>query len=427
MYPIEEILRKGAVLADEVEVYLTEGVALSVELKRAQVSRVAESRYFSLSVRTIKDGRIGNSQSSNPRDWEKCLDASVASGTIATEQPWNGLPHPAKLDSRPIAFDPSLTPDSDIILGLLKGMIEGASSHPVEVTSGGASLSVQTTTLANSNGLFYSRPRSHVSASIETIRENSTGYEFGNSYTMDLDPVSIGDRAGFLASASYGGIDISSGPYDVVLSPVAFAQLIGAVLLPALSGRNVHAGRSKLATSLGDQVIDTALSLSDDPFLEKGLGSTRWDAEGVPTRHLSFIRKGVLEHFSYDLKTASRYGKESTGSAVRTGHGGGPAIGNHNVIIDGPRMDVMEDEAIYIQDVVGAHTANPLSGDFSVELTNPFRISGGTYEKPVRKAMMSGNVFDMLGDTSGLGRDDRVIGSLVVPSIRLKKQHIIGT
>jgi len=33
----------------------------------------------------------------------------------------------------------------------------------------------------------------------------------------------------------------------------------------------------------------------------------------------------------------------------------------------------------------------------------------------------------MLGDTSGLGRDDRVIGSLVVPSIRLKKQHIIGT
>jgi len=87
----------------------------------------------------------------------------------------------------------------------------------------------------------------------------------------------------------------------------------------------------------------------------------------------------------------------------------------------------MEDEAIYIQDVVGAHTANPLSGDFSVELTNPFRISGGTYEKPVRKAMMSGNVFDMLGDTSGLGRDDRVIGSLVVPSIRLKKQHIIGT
>jgi PmbA protein len=41
--------------------------------------------------------------------------------------------------------------------------------------------------------------------------------------------------------------------------------------------------------------------------------------------------------------------------------------------------------------------------------------------------MMSGNVFEMLGNTAGLGKDDRVIGSLVVPSIRLIKQHIIGS
>jgi len=86
----------------------------------------------------------------------------------------------------------------------------------------------------------------------------------------------------------------------------------------------------------------------------------------------------------------------------------------------------MEEDAVYVQDVVGAHTANPLSGDFSVELTNPFRISGGEYGTPVRKAMLSGNVFEMLGNSTGLGKDDRVIGSLVVPSIRLQKQHIIG-
>jgi PmbA protein len=306
-------------------------------------------------------------------------------------------------------------------------MIDGASLHPVEVTSGGAAVSVQTLTLANSNGIYYTQPHSHVSASIETIRGNSTGYEFGNSYTLDLDPVSIGERAGFLAAASFGGVDISSGPCDVVLSPVAFAQLLGAVLVPALSGRNVHAGRSKLAHSMGLQVIDPELSVLDNPFLENGLSSTRWDAEGVPTRQISFIRNGILESFSYDLKTAYRYGQESTGSAVRTGHGGAPAIGNHNIIVEGPRRNIMDEEAVYVQDVVGAHTANPLSGDFSVELTNPFHISGGEYEKPVRKAMMSGNVFEMLGSTAGLGKDTRVIGSLVVPSIRLNKQHIIGT
>lgn len=427
VFPIEEILRKGSVIADEVEVYVTEGLSVSGDLKRTKVARVVESRYFGLSVRTIKDGRIGSSSSSNPRDWEKCLNASVDSGKLATPQHWKGLPGPIPLDNRPVAYDPALTPDKNVIVDLLKGMIDGALSHPVEVTSGGAAISVQTLTLANNHGVYYSRPHSHVSASIEAIRGNSTGYEFGNSYTLDIDPVSIGDRAGFLAASSLGGVDISSGSYDVILSPVAFAQLLGAVLIPSLSGRNVHAGRSKLAHSMGLQVIDPGLSVIDDPFLEYGLSSTRWDAEGVPTRQISYIRHGILESFSYDLKTAYQYGQESTGSAVRTGHGGAPAIGNHNVIVDGPRMDIMNEEAVYVQDVVGAHTANPLSGDFSVELTNPFCVSGGQYENPVRKAMMSGNVFEMLGTIAGLGKDDRVIGSLVVPSIRLIKQHIIGS
>ena len=427
MDPIEDLLARGSTIADEVEVYLYRGRSVSADLKRRQVSRAAESRHFGLSIRTITDGMIGSSSTSNPLDWVQCLDAAVASSRLATPQSWNGLPDPEQLDPTPVAYDPSLTPDTAVILDLLSGMIEGASAHPVEVTSGGATISTGTITIANSHGVHYTRQSSGISASVETIHGHSTGYEFGNSWTRDIDPVAIGDRAGFLAAASSGGRDIPSGTYDLILSPVAFAQLLGAVLLPALSGRNVHAGRSRLAGSLGMDVTDPCLSLSDDPFLPWGLSGTRWDAEGVPTRRLHFIRDGVLEHFAYDLKTAYRYGKESTGSAVRSGQGGGPAIGHHNLVVEGARTDLMDERALYVQDVVGAHTANPLSGDFSVELTNPFIVSGGQYESPVRKAMFSGNVFRMLEEIGGLGKDDRVIGSLVLPSVRLKDQHIIGT
>ena len=104
VFPIDEILRKGEGSADEVEVYITEGQSVSGDLKRTKVSRAVESRYFGLSVRTIKDGRIGNSSSSNPGDWEKCLDASVASGRLATPLPWKGLPDPAPIDNRPVAY-----------------------------------------------------------------------------------------------------------------------------------------------------------------------------------------------------------------------------------------------------------------------------------------------------------------------------------
>ena len=42
---------------------------------------------------------------------------------------------------------------------------------------------------------------------------------------------------------------------------------------------------------------------------------------------------------------------------------------------------------------LGAHTANPISGDFSVEAMNAFKIENGEIKHPVKKAMLSGNIF----------------------------------
>ena len=423
---LDDILRAGSRSADEVEVYLVQGQSVSAELKRDVVSRSIESRHFSLSIRTITAGKIGSSSTSNPADWRRCLEAAVASGELATPQPWKGLPDPRPLGGSDLSYDPALEPGPGAVREMLEAMVEGAGRHPVQVTSGGATMTTGNVTIVNSNGIRYSRNQSMVSASIETIRENSTGSEFETSCTTDFDPALIGDRAGLLAASSLHGKDIPTGTYDVILSPLAAAQLISAVLVPALSGRNVHAGRSRLAGQLGTPVADAAVSVYDDPLLPRGPGSTRWDAEGTPSRKIPFIREGILGEFAYDLKTAYRHGAVSTGSAVRSGSGGLPAIGHHNMVIGGPETTLTDEPAVFIQDVVGAHTANALSGDFSVELTNPFRVRDGTWESPVRKAMLAGNVFDLLVRITGLGRDRRIIGSMLLPSIRLKDQHIIG-
>jgi PmbA protein len=152
----------------------------------------------------------------------------------------------------------------------------------------------------------------------------------------------------------------------------------------------------------------------------------RWDAEGTPTRRIDFIREGILDTFAYDLKTAYRYGRESTGSAVRGGFGGLPSIGCHNFVVDGKRDDLSDERAVYVHNVIGAHTANPMSGDFSVELANAFWMEDGELETPIRSAMLSGNVFDLHQAITALGRESRAIGSLILPSIKINKQHIIG-
>jgi len=424
---IEQLLSEGQKKVDEVEVFFVKGISVSAELKQKKVNLAVTSRDFGLGIRTIHDGKIGSSGTNDPGQWQACLDAAIASGKLATPQTWDGLPAPLPLSQTPLSFDASLEVEPAVVMDLVEKMLSGAAEHPAEVTAGSASLSSATVTLANSHGVRFTNRHTGISLSLEAIHNQSTGYEFDHSSFMDkVDPVAIGEKATFLAMESDNGEDIATGEYDILLSPLAYGELLGNVFIPALSGRNVHAGRSRLGQSLGEPVMDPRITMYDDPLREKANGSVRWDAEGTPTRRVDFIRGGVLETFAYDLKTAYRFGKTSTGNAIRGGFGGLPSIGHHNFVVDGKRDDISDERVVYAHNVVGAHTANPMSGEFSVELSNAFWMEGGEYETPIRSAMLSGNVFDMHKSISGLSEESRALGSLILPSIRIHKQHIIG-
>lgn len=424
---IEELIREGEKSVDELEVFYVEGTSVSADLKQKNVNLATTSRDCGLGIRTIHKGRIGSSSTNDPGTWRDCLAAAIASGKLATPQTWNGLPEPVTLPASPLSFDPALECDPAIARDLLSRMLEGAAEHPADITAGSASLSVSSVTLANSHGIRYEDHHTGASLSLEAIYRRSTGYEFDHAcFIGDLDPCHVGERAAFFACKSADGKDIPTGDYPVVLSPLAYAELLGNVFVPALSGRSVHSGRSRLATSLGEKIADARVQMYDDPLLPRGNGSTRWDAEGTPTKKTVFVQDGVLRAFAYDLKTAYRYDKTATGSAVRGGFGGLPAIGHHNFVVDGERDQILDERVVYVHSVVGAHTANPMSGDFSVEISNSFWMEDGSFEEPVSSAMMSGNVFDMHKDIAGMSRETRAIGSLILPSIKLNKQRIIG-
>jgi PmbA protein len=53
-------------------------------------------------------------------------------------------------------------------------------------------------------------------------------------------------------------------------------------------------------------------------------------------------------------------------------------------------------------------------------------MEGGEFCMPVRSAMLSGNVFDLHKEISGLSRESRALGSMVLPSVRINKQHVVG-
>ena len=424
---IDQLIEEGQKKVDEVEVFYVKGISVSAELKHKKVNLATTSKDCGLGIRTIHNGKIGSSSTNNPGQWRSCLDAAIASGKLATPQAWEGLPAPCSFPRTRLSYDNSLEVGPAGVIDLVEKMLTGAAEHPAEVTSGSATLSASVVTLANSQGVRYTDKHTGVTVSLEAIHNQSTGYEFDHSPFIDkVDPVAVGEKATFFATKSDNGKEIASGEYDILLSPLAYGELLANVFVPALSGRNVHAGRSRLGNSLGEPVIDSRVTMYDDPLIKKGNGSVRWDAEGTPARRFDYIRDGILEAFAYDLKTAYRYGKTSTGNAIRGGFGGLPSIGHHNFVVDGKRTGVDDERVVYVHNVVGAHTANPASGEFSVELSNAFWMKHGEFETAIRSAMLSGNVFDMHRNISGLSKESRAVGSLILPSIRINKQHIIG-
>jgi PmbA protein len=262
---------------------------------------------------------------------------------------------------------------------------------------------------------------------LEMISGQSTGFESDSSWNLDkISPEKIGEQAAFLAHQGQNGRDIKTGSYEVVLSPIALSELLEAAIVPALSGRNVHTGRSFFTDKIGQMVADSTISILDDPFDSRGLSNCNWDGEGMPVRENIFIQNGELSSFAYDLKTAYRYNQKPTASAVRSGQSGAPSIGHHNLILKGETDSILEDNVIYVQNLIGAHTANPMSGDFSVELSSPFFADNGELQEPIKSGMISGNIFELLNHINGCSMDTRTLGSMILPSVRFSGLSVIG-
>jgi PmbA protein len=73
------------------------------------------------------------------------------------------------------------------------------------------------------------------------------------------------------------------------------------------------------------------------------------------------------------------------------------------------------DEGVIVYDVLGAHTSNPVSGDFSVNSSVLFKIEKGEVVYPVKSAMLGGNFHECLQNISGIGDDYKLLSGGLTP------------
>ncbi len=276
--------------------------------------------------------------------------------------------------------------------------------------------SVSEVAIATSTGIAGSYRRTDAWCYSVAIAEDGddtqVAFEFDLARGLgDLDHEAIAERAARRALSILGAQKIPSAKMPVVFDPYTSGQFLG-VIAAALTGEAVQKGRSLFAGRIGEQVAAPALSLIDDGRVAGAPGSAPWDAEGVPTRRTPVIEGGTLRSFLYDVTSARREGRASTGNASRAGFKSAPHAAPTNLAFDttGETRDEIlrgAGRALFVQDFHGVHSGtNPISGDFSVGATGRL-IEDGELTRPVREVTIAAPMLDILARITAVGTDRR--------------------
>jgi PmbA protein len=127
------------------------------------------------------------------------------------------------------------------------------------------------------------------------------------------------------------------------------------------------------------------------------------------------MEKGVVSSFLYNLKYANIFGVESTGNASR-GLSSLPDVDITNLYIKPGNKrpsDILSgiSRGIYVMELLGLHTIDPVSGDFSLGIKG-ILVEKGQMTRPVSGMTIAGNIVEILDLVETVGNDLRFFGNI---------------
>ncbi len=425
------------------EIFLLYNKSLSVEAKNQEIDGLKASTERGVSLRVLIDGHMGFSYSTDfaASSIETLVESAI--GSARTSDPDPGYSFASRPDEK--------YPDCEIFDATFskhgeREKIERAllleksalNFDPAirQVRRATYSESESEVTILNSEGLSGNYRSTAASAVISAmaVRDDMAemGWDFDFCRFYDrLDVEEVGKRAARKALEKLGGRPLKTQRVNIILNEETMAELLE-VLAPSFHGDNVAKGKSLLAGRLDDKVFSDMIDIYDDGLYPQGLGTAPFDAEGTPSQTTCLIESGVLKNYLYDLYWAKRANAKSTGNAARGSYKSPPGIGNNNYYMIGKKTVPKEKlirsvtKGLLVQELIGVHTANPISGEFSLGATGLW-IEDGNIKYPVKGITISGNLVEMLNRIEGISSEIRFFGSTGAPAVLISDIQLSGT
>lgn len=406
------------------EVYLEDQAVFSVSVSDGKIESLETQDVRGAGFRLFDRGRVAFAYTSDLSEGGLRSVIETAKSLLRHTDPdeSNGLPEPDESSSpEPEVFDPGLAKiDSQEKIRLARRVEEAARATDARITRVRQSRYTDVSgrvEVANTGGLRRTFPFTRAYASIELNAEERGELQSGwySDFAIrhsGLDAAQVGREAAKRAVAKLGATRPPTGRANLVLDPTVAASLIEAVS-PAFHADNVLKGKSVMASRIDTQIGSAKVTLLDDGRMPGGDHSAPCDTEGVATRCTMLVEGGALKGFLHSTYTSLRMGAAPTGNAFRGSYKVPPRIAPSTLYLQPTNVtrETLMAEAgngYYITEVMGLHTIDTISGDFSLGAAGQ-TLRAGRLEGPVDRVGIAGNVLDLFRSVAGVGTDLRMM------------------
>ncbi len=417
----------------------SEGVGLSVSVRKGELENVERNRDKSLGVTVYLGQRRGNASTSDysAAALKQTVQAAYDIARFTAEDPAAGLPDaqdlatPAEVARELDLFHPWAI-DAAAAVELARRCEDAALRTDKRITnSEGASVSAQQAHFwaGNSRGFRGGYASSRHYLSVSPIAGKGRDMQRDGWYTSMRDaadlsaPEVVGRYAAERALARLKSRRVPTAQVPVLFESTMAAGLLGAYV-QATSGGALYRKTTFLVDCLGEPVLPTHVDIHEDPHELKGKGSAPFDDEGVRTQARHIVQGGVVQSYFLSTYSARKLGLRTTG------HAGG----SQNLRMTsrktkaGDTLDAMLKKlgrGLFVTELMG-QGVNYVTGDYSRGASG-FWVEDGQIAYPVQEVTIAGNLRSMFKDISAIGSDVYTQGSKSVGSVLVKRMKLAGS
>lgn len=235
------------------------------------------------------------------------------------------------------------------------------------------------------------------------------GYHFvGCRYREDLPSLEeVGNIAARRTLDLMGGKKIQTETLPIIIENRGVSRVLYGLQGPMSAG-NIQQKRSFLADKKGQTVGSKLLTIQDDPFLPRALGSKYYDGDGFPARKRDLFTQGKLNEFLVDWYYSRKLGWEPTSGSI-----------SNLIIPPGARSveAIIKDlgRCMLITDFIGGNS-NSTTGDFSIGVIGKL-FDKGQFVQNVAEMNMADNHLKFWNKLVEVANDPWIYSSARLPSL----------